>query len=104
MKLNEAIAEWWLRNACIRHGHPPTDNRVTIPEPKQEPAAMSNAAKIAAALIVGAGGVGAAHYMGWLPGTETQAVVAPADPQPQNDASLYQYLEDNGAHLPLPKQ
>lgn len=101
MKLNEKVAEWFLRNARIKHGHPVGDDSVII----ERATGMGPVATVALATIAGAGGLAALQQTGWLGGdtaNETAVVgEAPAyEPPVASDASLYQYLEDRGYHLP----
>lgn len=96
MKLNEAIADWWLTNARAKHGHPPVSEGVTIPE--QQQGGMSTLAKVALSAVAGGAlATGAGYLAPLLSGEEkTEAVQTTT----QGDGSLYQYLEDQGYHLP----
>lgn len=102
MNVNERVVEWFLRNARIKHGHPVGDDTVTI----ERTTGMGPVASVALAALAGAGGLAALQHTGWL-GAESDnagAVVLENAPEYQppapSDASLYQYLEDRGYHLP----
>jgi hypothetical protein len=103
MTLNQQIAKWWLRNAMIRHGHPPESIPVLdVPEPTQ-PATTSTAGAIAKwaipALLAATTGAGGVAAYNWWTGAKP-AEVKPETPAAEQSGSLYQYLEDNGFHLP----
>lgn len=113
-ELAERCADWMLRNASIRHGHPPevskrVEGAPPVADPSQPdanlmPAApgdssllskLPKAAAVAIALSTGALGLSAATYLfGPAEPSKTPTTIV----QP-GDASLYQYLEDNGYHL-----
>lgn len=106
MTFQEKVASFWLTNAWAKHGLPPSGQpqEATIPEQKPQEQGMSTLAKAGLSLLAGVAGSIGAGYMGWIPGVgggttpaEPPAVVAA---EPRGDASLYQYLEDIGAHLP----
>jgi hypothetical protein len=107
MTLNQQIAKWWLRNAMIRHGHPPESIPVLDTNPTPPPAATATTASTASTLAklaipallaatTGAGGLAA--YNWWTSPSDPPVATQPTTP---NDGSLYQYLEDNGYHLPV---
>jgi hypothetical protein len=97
---------WWRKNASIRHGHPPdiASQPVEIVETTEKaPSLMGFFAKTALATLVG-GGAGAALVMAlsgyFFPSEKTEAPPAVIQEVPSQYNSLYQFLEDNGLHLP----
>lgn len=95
MTFRDAVGNWWLTNARIKHGHPP-DGPANQP---QETQPMSNWKKTALAALASAvvgGGVAAPLAAWWLSDSEQPAVERPSE---QQSGSLYQYLEDNGYHV-----
>lgn len=117
MKLTDAVVNWWLTNARIKHGHPPADD-VETPPRKDSPAAVlpvsqpvsqpepepSGIGPITAATIA-ALGTGAtllgANQAGLFSGpSDKPAAVQPAQDGRSDFGSIIQHLEDNGFHLP----
>ena len=91
-KIQDAVAEWWLRNAEIRHGHVPRTGPVS--QSSGVLPYVLGAALTAAGL---GGGLLLPTVANWmLGGDEATAVVQPVE----KDGSLYQHLEDQGLHLP----
>lgn len=97
MRAVDAIRDWWLTNARIRHGHPPGTPTTS--------AARGWAGPLAGiAALAASGGLGFVASQ-WAEATRSTAVereVAEPDATegPSPPGSLYQYLEDNGYHLP----
>lgn len=96
MSIAKPIADWWLTNARIKHGHP--SNGPMMPDgtpPASKPKWLAPAL-VAASLIGGpiAGGL-ATWWMTRNADQPTQAVGEPAE----KSGSLYQYLEDGGFHV-----
>jgi hypothetical protein len=120
--VQDAVAEFYLRNCRLRHGHPPKDEDLYVPKPPQpkEPkpkeeapsvpekvveavvgvgteagsGLMRKALPYALAAILGLSGAGLGSYMLWPDGDGGQDVPA------ARDGSILQYLEDNNWHLP----
>lgn len=95
-EVKNKIAEWWLRNASIRHGHIP-DNVMQETQATETPATAekSLAAKLAPyALAAGglAAGLTLPTWWDWFKG-DTPA------PTTEQTGSLYQHLEDGGYHV-----
>ena len=101
MKVADAIATWWVRNAEIRHGHLPPLGNVVAPAQGQSPSLVARALPYVLSAAVGGGGMAAAAWMfDWLSGRKESPPAVVATDAPQNDGSLYQYLEDQNLHLP----
>lgn len=113
MKLRDAVATWWLRQASIRHGHVPPIGAVSVPEGAR---GLGAVAGVLLAALTGGGLAWLLPAIGALFGTAASSPptmsapptvndapapvwVAPAEPAAR-DGSLYQYLEDRGDHLP----
>ena len=92
MKAIDAIRDWWLTNARIRHGHPPGSPTVSGGGPSRSPGLALGLA----ATLLASSGLGFAASQ-WLAGGEGSPPAAAAS---VGEGSLYQYLEDNGFHLP----
>lgn len=96
-KIQDAVAEWWLRNAEIRHGHVPRTGEVQAEQPATQSSGVLPYVLGAALAAAGlGGGLLLPAAAGWLFSRDTPAVVQPA----KKDGSLYQHLEDQGLHLP----
>lgn len=112
MRINQAVAAWFLRNARIKHGHPPLETPIDaepVPQRRDAPDYYGYAKAGVVAAAAGALGWIAAERNSGSPVPPAPApVTQPAtQPQPWPDAtpadrsgSLYQYLEDNRWHLP----
>jgi hypothetical protein len=115
MTLREAIAQWYLRNASIRHGHLPDDAlKLSIPEPPPASAPSATKKLLPLALAAALGGTGLAGVAGlgaWLAGAfskaDPPAASSPSEApafeigdEAQQRGSLYQFLEDHDLHLP----
>lgn len=94
MNLPDAVATWWVRNAEIRHGHIPAIGKVSAGTQQS----TGDWKKWLLPLLLAAGTGAGVAALPWLTGSdETQQV----ETQPaEQSGSLYQYLEDNGLHLP----
>lgn len=98
MNVKEAVANWWLTNARIKHGHPSTvaatlDKEAEVADSSGEWNWKKTAITALATALLGAGGGLAASW--WMGEDETP----PPAPTQQQSGSLYQYLEDNGYHV-----
>ncbi len=108
MKVADAVATWWIKNAEIRHGHVPSIGDVVVPGSAPTPSAggslLSRVLPLLLSGVVGAGGVAALPWLADLFGKDAPAVVSPEPATPsvaaEKSGSLYQYLEDRGDHLP----
>lgn len=100
MKLKDAVATWWLRNAEIRHGHIPPIGNVSVPESAQGSSLVAKALPYVLSAVLGGGGIAAVPFvLDWLGGKDAPPAVAVPEAQ-SRDGSLYQYLEDQNMHLP----
>lgn len=100
MKYLDALATFWQRNAELRHGHLPRVGDVQGPVPTA-PSLLSKAVPLVLSAVLGGGGMAAVPFVvDWIKGgAETPPAVAAPEAQ-ERDGSLYQYLEDEGMHLP----
>lgn len=114
-KYADAVAEWWVRNAEIRHGHVPRTGEVQAETIKALEAQVASQESVAtkdqgnkgpgvlpyvlgAALTAAGLGGGMLIPLAWnaLAGSDTPAAMSPIE----KSGSLYQHLEDQGLHLP----
>ena len=92
MRAVDAIRDWWRTNARIRHGQPPG-----APPTSASPRGWAGLA-LGMTAIAASGGLGFAASQ-WASRTPPASRVE-AEPAHASPGSLYQYLEDNGYHLP----
>jgi hypothetical protein len=110
MKVADAIATWWIRNAEIRHGHIPAIGNVEMPAGTATTAAsggeslLKKSIPLIAGTVLGAGGLAGLpsllEWWQWSPPVAQAPADIPAPPAIEKTGSLYQYLEDRGDHLP----
>ena len=97
----DAVASLWVKNFMAKHGVLPGDPNVKAES--VAPAKSGLLPAVLAAALTAAGMPIVGGLVNWYfskPAAQTTTDAPPSQTAPQQDGSLYQYLEDHNLHLP----